>query len=88
MERYEDLRDNKYKIVKKCVKNDHWQVWWDDTLVYEANNPNAQHIAHIFAKGLEQGILGSKQSLGSNSKIRIEGWMDYLGAFDSYEEYR
>lgn len=78
----------KYSITKKNIGGDHWQVWWNGECVYDANSSIAQWTAHTFADGLERGITENKQSLGANSKIKIEGWMDYLETFNSYEEYR
>ena len=78
----------KYKIVLKCISKNHWQVWWNGDMVYECKNEDAQRYASTFADGLEQGLTGSKTKLYANSRIKIKGWMDYLEAFDTYEDYK
>lgn len=80
----------KYNIVMKKLsgKADHWRVYWDGEMVYEATGPNAESSVSSFTDGLERGITGSKESLDANSRVKIKGWMDYLEAFDTYEDYR
>jgi hypothetical protein len=76
-----------YNIVRQ-KDGDTWRVIWDGTVVFESQGEIGEFTSSAFANGLEQGITGSKQPLGANSRIRIEGWMDYLEAFDSWEDYR
>lgn len=78
----------KYAIVQKRLAANHWQVWWDGEMVYEHKGEGAEFCSGALADGLERGITGSKRALFANSKIRLEGFMDYLEAFDSYEHWR
>lgn len=77
----------KYHIVRKLAKGS-WSVYWDGKRVFHATGENAEVMSSAFCDGLERGITGSYQALGSHSRIRIEGWMDYLRGFADYEDYR
>ena len=74
----------KYKLVQICNDDNTWSIEWDDVVVLRNTT---EHIASIFIDGLERGITGSKQSLGSNSRREFRGWMDYLEAFADYDDY-
>lgn len=77
----------KYEIIRQ-KDGDTWRVIWDGTVVYETHNPeDGEFTSGAFAEGLEMGITGSKQPLGSHSRIKVKGWMDYLDAF-TYEDFR
>ena len=77
-----------YSLVLKRVDDNHWQVLWDNELVYSAKGEDAELLASTFIDGLERGLRQSKQALGGSSRVKIKGWMDYLEAFPTYESYR
>ena len=76
-----------YKIVRRKTDAG-WQVEWDGEKVFEDKSGRAESTSHAFAQALEMGIVGSKEPLYANSRVEIKGWMDYLSAFGSYEEYK
>lgn len=83
-----DATEVQYKIVRRCLSKDHWQVWWEDKMVYESKSDVAEWTSGAFADGLERGITGSKHALYAKSKVKLEGFMSYLEAFASYEDYK
>ena len=79
----------KYHILRKKKKNGSWEVWWNGKRVFRSTNIElAENQSAIFADALERGITGSRESLGSHSRVKIRGWMTYLSAFPTYEDYR
>ena len=74
----------KYKLIQICNDDNTWSIEWNDDVVLHAV---PEEIAAAFIDGLERGITGSKQSLGSNSRREFRGWMDYLEAFADYDDY-
>jgi hypothetical protein len=78
---------HQYKIIRQ-KDGDTWRVIWDGIIVYESHDPeNGEFTSGAFADGLEMGIVGSEQSLGSHSRIKTKGWGSYLEVFDTYEEF-
>lgn len=77
-----------YEIIKRRTGGNAWEVWWDGVRVWKGTGPDAQYFAGNFADGLERGITGSKHSLMANSQVKLEGFMTYLEAFDSYEDFK
>jgi len=78
---------NPYYIVRKR-RGDSWSVYWDKKRVFHATGESAEALSHTFCDGLERGITGSYQALGSHSRVRIAGWIDYLRGFVDYDDYR
>ena len=78
-----------YDIVRrKTPGKDKWTVLWDGEVIYQCTGKAAEFLTGAFARGLEQGITGSKQALDANSQIQLEGvFYGYPDCHDAADLY-
>jgi lipopolysaccharide biosynthesis protein len=78
-----------YTIVITEDNQGNVRVLWDSELVWSASCENALQLAREFAQGLERGITGSYQDLGSFSTIEYNTtYTRHLArTYDSWEDF-